>query len=1059
VFVNGLLAFGLHNAVFVAFLSLLVWGVTRIWKNPPAAHLMWLLVLVKLVTPPLLPVDLEKWSWRPGANVSRSVVVPPIAAPIPSAPELTADDVSSHSAADAVPASSAGHNAQSALPTQPRITLMGTWHAIRPLLMWIWLGGAALLSVLAVLRIVRFQRMLAGTLPASQRIRTVADQLASRMGLRRSPDIRVVDSAVAPLVWCVGGRATVVLPLRLLSALDEQQAAMVLAHELAHLRRGDHWVRMLELAVSVLYWWHPLVWLVRRQLHAAEEQCCDAWVTWVYPDRTHDYAQSLLQAAELLPTHSPFLALTSPFLTTHTVKTRIELVLENRSPRIASRSAFVCLALLAAAVIPAGVRGLEDDDPPQAASAKVETKVAIKPRATQEKPADGAQNVQKEQPAAAAHQPVPKELKLLQGTFKPERWQSDKWPAKPEEFQTWQWTMRGQEINWIRPKQETIRLSFTIDATKSLPEIDLTFLNGPDKGEKCQGVYLASRHKIDLWFQEPGAKGDRPKAAGDALVRGQTFVRFVPAEVLPVADELQALQGTWKFEIYYSDWWPERISDPPISWSKWRWTIKGNEVTWTGMKVPDVKLSFTIDPSKSPRQIDMTFLDGPHKGKKLLGMYEFYYAEDGCHICFADPDAKVDRPTENSYSTNEGRTMVSIEKVPPEKPAAAPAPPAEGKVKDRDPEIDAAIARLRKQGAMVREFHPRSHPEHWVQVTSNNFDDENLEDVEIISRGVPLYFHLDHSSVTPAGLIRLASASRINQLELSGDNIDDALLKSLPKLPLQGQLGLYSDKLTDAGIRAVADCRKLTAITLDGKQLTNACLEHLTGLPELQRVALGKNFTRGAFDVLSRLESLTILDVTELKPELSDLKKVPKLKTLSLSGKKYDDEAARTIADTFKSLDSVYLRHTSITNAGVEHLSRIKTLKILTLDDSLVDDGMAESIRKMKQLTWLSLEHCAIGDDTLAALSECPDMWYVFLVQTQVTDKGLANLPKLKKPLSLYLAHCKSVTDDGIKSLSQLTDSPNLHIALWGSSVTEKGYNELKAALPKAQIRWEASTK
>src|SRR5678815_158816 len=110
------------------------------------------------------------------------------------------------------------------------------------------------------------------------------------------------------------------------------------------------------------------------------------------------------------------------------------------------------------------------------------------------------------------------------------------------------------------------------------------------KGQRCLGTYLASRHKIDLWFQDPGAKGDRAKATGSEPARGQTFIALVPAEVLPVADEVQALQGMWKFDIYYSDWWPERISDPPISWSKWRWTIKGNEITWTGMKVPDVKL-------------------------------------------------------------------------------------------------------------------------------------------------------------------------------------------------------------------------------------------------------------------------------------------------------------------------------------------------------------------------------------------------------------------------------------------------------------------------------------
>jgi hypothetical protein len=302
-------------------------------------------------------------------------------------------------------------------------------------------------------------------------------------------------------------------------------------------------------------------------------------------------------------------------------------------------------------------------------------------------------------------------------------------------------------------------------------------------------------------------------------------------------------------------------------------------------------------------------------------------------------------------------------------------------------------------------------------------------------------------------LERLASASRIDQLELSGDNIDDTLVKSLPKLPLQGQLGLYGERLTNAGVEPVSKCLQLTSISLGGN-LTNDSLKHLVGLPKLQRVSLGGRFTRGAFDFLERMEGLTNLDASELNPDLDDLQRIPKLRTLSLSGKKFGDEAARTIADTFTSLETAYLRHTSITNAGVAQLSRLKKLTILTLDDSLVDDGMAESIRKMKQLTWLSLEHCDVGDDTLAALSECPDMWYVFLVQTKVTDKGLANLPRLKKPLSLYLAHCKLVTDDGIKSLAQLTDSPNLHIALWGSSVTEKGIAELRAALPHAQIRW-----
>ena len=108
----------------------------------------------------------------------------------------------------------------------------------------------------------------------------------------------------------------------------------------------------------------------------------------------------------------------------------------------------------------------------------------------------------------------------------------------------------------------------------------------------------------------------------------------------------------------------------------------------------------------------------------------------------------------------------------------------------------------------------------------------------------------------------------------------------------------------------------------------------------------------------------------------------------------------------------------------------------------------------MKQLTWLSVGNCAIGDDTVAALSDCPEMWYVFLVHTRVSDTGLAHLPKLKKPLALYLSECKSVTDASVKSLAQLSASPNLHVNLQGSGITEKGARELQALLPHAQISW-----
>ncbi len=226
-------------------------------------------------------------------------------------------------------------------------------------------------------------------------------------------------------------------------------------------------------------------------------------------------------------------------------------------------------------------------------------------------------------------------------------------------------------------------------------------------------------------------------------------------------------------------------------------------------------------------------------------------------------------------------------------------------------------------------------------------------------------------------------------------------------------------------------------------------------LPKLEGISLGKNFTAAAFEILARLKGLRDLETAwQASPQLSDLTKFPRLRRISLAGRDQDDETALTIANSFPSLEQAYLRGTSITNAGVEHLSRLGTLKTLNLDGAPLDDGVADSIRKMKQLGWLSLQGCAVGDAALAAIGECPDVWYLDLSDTQVTDDGLGALAKLKKLNVVYLSGCKSVTDAGVKALMRLPDSENLHLSLQNTGITEKAARQLQAALPHTQIGW-----
>ena len=128
-----------------------------------------------------------------------------------------------------------------------------------------WIVGLGLCGAIALRRIIRFDRMIRGTLAAPQRWQAMVAELAGKLGVRRVPDLRLIDGDGVPMVWWVGRRPIIALPAGLMGELDDQQTSMVLAHELAHLRRRDHWVRGAELVISVLYWWNPMVGWVRRQ--------------------------------------------------------------------------------------------------------------------------------------------------------------------------------------------------------------------------------------------------------------------------------------------------------------------------------------------------------------------------------------------------------------------------------------------------------------------------------------------------------------------------------------------------------------------------------------------------------------------------------------------------------------------------------------------------------------------------------------------------------------------------------------------------------------------------
>ena len=120
-------------------------------------------------------------------------------------------------------------------------------------------------------------------------------------GLRRAPAAWLLPARVPPMLWVpLVGPPRLVLPEELWGRLDAAQRDAVLAHELAHLKRRDHWVRRLEAAVLGLYWWDPVAWWARREVERSEEECCDAWVVWALPQAADAYAEALVATAAYL---------------------------------------------------------------------------------------------------------------------------------------------------------------------------------------------------------------------------------------------------------------------------------------------------------------------------------------------------------------------------------------------------------------------------------------------------------------------------------------------------------------------------------------------------------------------------------------------------------------------------------------------------------------------------------------------------------------------------------------------------------------------------------------
>ena len=127
-------------------------------------------------------------------------------------------------------------------------------------------------------------------------IRILNEQTA-RIGLKLKPALRFCERVVAPTVVGII-KPTILLPPSLMTGLGPEQLSAIISHELAHIRRHDLLMNMIQRMIESILFFHPVVWMLSRQMNKEREACCDDLALTAGHDKLL-YADSLLKMAEL----------------------------------------------------------------------------------------------------------------------------------------------------------------------------------------------------------------------------------------------------------------------------------------------------------------------------------------------------------------------------------------------------------------------------------------------------------------------------------------------------------------------------------------------------------------------------------------------------------------------------------------------------------------------------------------------------------------------------------------------------------------------------------------
>ncbi len=210
---------------------------------------------------------------------------------------------------------------------------------IASLLPWIdglWLAGVFALSLRSLGGWWYLRRLrLASTAEAPAPVAAAFQRISRILGLDRAVTLRLSTFIESPMTMGTL-RAIVLLPLSAITLLGPDELEVVLAHELAHVRRADFFWNILQTIAETLFFFHPAVWWLSARIRHERELCCDDLALQICPNPIV-YAHALVHLEEQRSRHLRFAMALDGHQSHTTLLARIARILGEPMTRIPSR--------------------------------------------------------------------------------------------------------------------------------------------------------------------------------------------------------------------------------------------------------------------------------------------------------------------------------------------------------------------------------------------------------------------------------------------------------------------------------------------------------------------------------------------------------------------------------------------------------------------------------------------------------------------------------------------------------------------------------------------------